>query len=122
MPGAKIYSRPANSFKGKPSKFNITIMKFNTCFLVHDLISAYQEKYSACSILQTPPDHANLILEMTYTAEDFCLKRRLSTSVGSVQAQKIPWKFRGHCGIISKIKVLHLKIKVYMKNIAVFTH
>jgi len=26
------------------------------------------------------------------------------------------------CGIISKIKVLHLKIKVYMKNIAVFTH
>jgi len=26
------------------------------------------------------------------------------------------------CGIISKIKVLHLKIKVYMKNVAVFTH
>jgi len=27
-----------------------------------------------------------------------------------------------HCGIISKIKVLLLKIKVYMKNIALFTH
>jgi len=27
-----------------------------------------------------------------------------------------------NCGIISKIKVLHLKIKVYMKNVAVFTH
>jgi len=27
-----------------------------------------------------------------------------------------------HCGIISKIKVLHLKINVYMKNIALFTH
>jgi len=26
------------------------------------------------------------------------------------------------CGIISKIKILHLKIKVYMKNVAVFTH
>ena len=26
------------------------------------------------------------------------------------------------CGIISKIKVLHLKIKVYMKNVALFTH
>jgi len=26
------------------------------------------------------------------------------------------------CEIISKIKVLHLKIKVYMKNVAVFTH
>jgi len=26
------------------------------------------------------------------------------------------------CGIISKIKVLYLKIKVYMKNVAVFTH
>jgi len=29
---------------------------------------------------------------------------------------------RALCGIISKIKVLHLKIKVYMKNVAVFTH
>jgi len=28
----------------------------------------------------------------------------------------------GRCGIISKIKILHLKIKVYMKNVAVFTH
>jgi len=28
----------------------------------------------------------------------------------------------GQCGIISKIKVLHLRIKVYMKNVAVFTH
>ena len=26
------------------------------------------------------------------------------------------------CGIITKINVLHLKIKVYMKNVAVFTH
>jgi len=26
------------------------------------------------------------------------------------------------CGIISKIKVLHLKIKVYMKNVALVTH
>jgi len=26
------------------------------------------------------------------------------------------------CGIINKIKVLHLKIKFYMKNVAVFTH
>jgi len=26
------------------------------------------------------------------------------------------------CGIIIKIEVLHLKIKVYMKNVAVFTH
>jgi len=28
----------------------------------------------------------------------------------------------GYCGIISKIQVLHLKIKVHMKNVAVFTH
>jgi len=46
----------------------------------------------------------------------------------------IPWRFDHqsrwmlpkvtvtHCGIISKIMVLHLKIKVYMKNVAVFTH
>jgi len=26
------------------------------------------------------------------------------------------------CGIICKIKVSHLKIKVYMKNVEVFTH
>jgi len=32
-----------------------------------------------------------------------------------------PRRGEGYCGIISKIKVLHLKVKVYMKNIAVFT-
>jgi len=26
------------------------------------------------------------------------------------------------CGIIGKIKILHLKIKFYMKNVALFTH
>ena len=26
------------------------------------------------------------------------------------------------CGIISKVKVLHLKIMVYVKNVAMFTH
>jgi len=42
-------------------------------------------------------------------------------SAGSVQGRK-KHSFVALCGIISKIKVLHLKIKVYMKNVAVFTH
>lgn len=61
-------------------------MKFNKCFLDHDLLSTYQEKYSTCSFLQIQTDSTNLILEMTYKAEGFCLNRTLSTSMGSVQA------------------------------------
>jgi len=41
-------------------------------------------------------------------------------------ARKFQWWLSsflaGGCGIISKIKVLHLKIQVYMKNVVLFTH
>jgi len=42
-------------------------------------------------------------------------KNRQAELLQTVNSEKV-------CGITSKIKVLHLKIKVYMKNIALFTH
>jgi len=72
----------------------------------------------------TPPDELQArrgLLPHRLQLARRLLQQHLKGKGSPLESQSCPLAFPG-CGIISKIKVLHLKIKVYMKNVAVFTH